>query len=133
MSFLLDTNIASAHLRLPRGLSHRFVQHSGGLLISAPSVAELYVWANRASDPEPRLSAIEQLLRYEVALLPFDLPSARTFGTLKRRLQQRGTAVHDIDLLIASAALAHDLTLVTHNTKHFSSVPALRLEDWLAG
>ena len=30
MSFLLDTNILSAHLRRPAGLVHRFVQHSGG-------------------------------------------------------------------------------------------------------
>ena len=29
MSFLLDTNICSAHLKRPAGLMHRFVQHSG--------------------------------------------------------------------------------------------------------
>jgi tRNA(fMet)-specific endonuclease VapC len=36
-----------------------------------------------------------------------------------------------MDLLIASVALAHDLTLVTHNTGHFQEMPGLRLEDWL--
>ncbi len=34
--------------------------------------------------------------------------------------------------MIASVALAHDLTLVTHNLKHFSEIPGLRVEDWLA-
>ena len=34
--------------------------------------------------------------------------------------------------MIASVALVHDLTLVTHNTCDFRHVPDLRLEDWLA-
>jgi tRNA(fMet)-specific endonuclease VapC len=29
-------------------------------------------------------------------------------------------------------ALAHDLVLVTHNTREFARVPGLRLEDWEA-
>jgi hypothetical protein len=39
VSFLLDTNILSAHLRRPAGLAHRFFQHSGGLYTSAVSLA----------------------------------------------------------------------------------------------
>ncbi len=33
MSFLLDTNICSAHFRRPAGLSHQFIQYSGRLFI----------------------------------------------------------------------------------------------------
>jgi len=36
------------------------------------------------------------------------------------------------DLLIASIALAYDLTLVTHNAAELSRVSRLRLEDWVA-
>jgi hypothetical protein len=32
--------------------------------------------------------------------------------------------------LAASIALAHDLTLVTHNAEEFSRVTRLRVEDW---
>lgn len=42
MSYLLDTNILSAHLRRPSGLQHRFVQHSGRLYTSSVALAELY-------------------------------------------------------------------------------------------
>jgi predicted nucleic acid-binding protein len=35
MSFLLDTNILSAHLRRPSGLAHRFFQYSGQLYRSS--------------------------------------------------------------------------------------------------
>jgi hypothetical protein len=33
--------------------------------------------------------------------------------------------------MIASIALVHDLTMVTHNTADFQSIPGLRLADWL--
>ena len=39
MSFLLDTNILSEHLRRPSGLVHRFVQHSGRLYTSSVYMA----------------------------------------------------------------------------------------------
>jgi predicted nucleic acid-binding protein len=41
MSFLVDTDTCSAHLKRPSGLMHRFVQHSGGLDIAAIVLGEL--------------------------------------------------------------------------------------------
>jgi tRNA(fMet)-specific endonuclease VapC len=35
-------------------------------------------------------------------------------------------------MMIAAIALAHELTLVTHNTREFSRVPGLKLADWQA-
>ncbi len=37
---------------------------------------------------------------------------------------------HSDDLQIAAIALAHNLILVTHNTREFSRIPELQLEDW---
>jgi predicted nucleic acid-binding protein len=34
------------------------------------------------------------------------------------------------DLLIAAIALAHGLTLITHNSVEFARVPGLQWEDW---
>ncbi len=34
------------------------------------------------------------------------------------------------DLQIASIAIANGGTLVTHNTREFSRIPGLNLEDW---
>jgi tRNA(fMet)-specific endonuclease VapC len=39
--------------------------------------------------------------------------------------------VSRMDLMIASVALVHNLTLVTHNTADYQSIPGLRLDDWL--
>jgi predicted nucleic acid-binding protein len=33
--------------------------------------------------------------------------------------------------LDTNIAVAHDATLVSHNTKHYANIPNLRLEDWL--
>ena len=131
MSFLLDTNIVSAHLKRPRGLIQRFIQHSGLLYISTVSLAELYVWVNQASDTETRVRAVDRMLQHEVRALPFDETCAQRFGRSRFTLRRVGVTVNAVDLLIASGALAYDMTLVTNNTKHFESIPGLRLEDWL--
>ena len=62
MSFLLDTNILSAHLRRPAGLAHRFFQHSGRLYTSGVSLAELYDWVNGRRDPDPLRASVQKLL-----------------------------------------------------------------------
>ena len=53
------------------------------------------------------------------------------FGRLDGTLGRRGLVVPAVDLMIASVALVHDLTLVTHNVTDFRFVPNLRIEDWL--
>ena len=132
MSFLLDTNICSAHLRRPSGLSHRFVQHSGRLFIPTIVAAELYTWAYKQDDPTKILAAIKALLEHEVQVLPYDEKCAIEFGKINGALLRQGTTVSPVDLLIASVARVHDLTLVTNNVADFSAIPDLRIVDWLA-
>ena len=38
--------------------------------------------------------------------------------------------IDDFDLLIGASALTHNMTLVTHNAKHFARIPNLTMEDW---
>ena len=76
--------------------------------------------------------AIGALLQREVEVLVYDAACAEVFGAVRGGLLRRGQDVPVPDLLIASVALAHDLTLVTHNTADFAAIPGLRLEDWLA-
>jgi len=94
-------------------------------------MAELYTWAYLQDDPTKILAAIETLLRHDVKVLPFDEDCARVFGKLNGKLRRQGITISPVDLLIASVAHAHDLTLVTHNLSDFSSIPDLRVVDWL--
>jgi tRNA(fMet)-specific endonuclease VapC len=131
MSFLLDTNTISDHLKRPSASFHRFVQHSGRLAVPTIVLGELYTWAYGRSDPSMILGPLEDLAA-QLEILPFDVESARSFGKLRVLLSRGGVTVDPVDLMIASMALVHDLTLVTDNTRHFVHVPDLRLVNWLA-
>ncbi len=117
MSFLLDTDTCSAHLKRPSGLMHRFMQHSGGLYIPTVVLAELYTWAYHRQNPNSIILQIENDLLSDVGVLDFDSDCAKEFGRIRGLLLQQGVSVSRMDLLIASVALVHNLTMVTHNTK----------------
>ena len=131
MSFLLDTNICSEHLRKPAGLSHRFIQHAGRLSIPTIVLGELLAWAYRRPNPDVLLRLIEEL-QADIHVLPYDEACAQQFGRLRGALIRQGTSVSTVDLMIASVAIVHDLTVVTHNTADFQRIPGIRLADWLA-
>src|SRR5207302_1323483 len=62
--------------------------------------------------------------------LPFDDACAVKCAEIRRALERKGEMIGPHDLQIAAVALRHNLTLVTHNTREFSRIAALRLEDW---
>jgi len=131
VSFLLDTDTCSAHIKQRGGLSHRFVQHGGRLHVSVISAGELFTWTFRANAPRRRLQAVSSLIR-DVQVLDVTLDVTRKFGEIRANLLDRGQATPDLDLLIAATALVHDLTLVTHNVQDFVAIPKLRIVDWIS-
>ncbi len=130
MSFLIDTDICSAHLRNTAGMVSRFTQHMGRLFISTVSLAELYAWASRRNSPPRHLDGLMAMLS-DMTILDVDHEVARRFGQLRGSMLDRGQVVPGMDLLIAATALVHGLVMVTHNAKHFSDIPGLTVEDWL--
>lgn len=130
MNFLIDTDICSAHLRRPAKLAHRFIQYTGQIAISAVILGELYSGAFKHSQANRLVGLISDLLQ-EVHIIDFDAACAKQFGQVRGTLLQQGIAVPTADLMIASAALVHNPTLVTHNTADFQNIPGLRLDDWL--
>jgi tRNA(fMet)-specific endonuclease VapC len=130
VSFLLDTNICSAHVRRPGGLAHRLFQYGGRLYVSTIVLAELYTWVYDRPDPTRMLRAINDLVA-DLIVLPFDEVCAERFGMTRALLKAKGITVNPVDLQIACVALTHDLTLVTNNTAHFNRIAGLRIEDWL--
>jgi tRNA(fMet)-specific endonuclease VapC len=130
VNFPLDTDTCSAHMRRPAKLAHRFIQYTGQLAISSVTLAELYSGAYKHSQTSRLLALIADLLQ-EVQVLDFGRACAEKFGQVRGALLQQGIAVPTADLMIASAALVHNLTLVTHNAADFQNIPGLRLDDWL--
>jgi tRNA(fMet)-specific endonuclease VapC len=131
LSFLLDTNICSAAIKDPTRLFFRFQQHAGRLFMSPIVLAELYDWAYGSRVPDRLLEAIDQFLD-DFVVLQFAPTCAEQCGKLRSSLRRLGITIPPLDLLIASTALVHGLTLVTHNTRDFAPVPGLTVVDWLA-
>lgn len=131
MSFLVDTDHVSAHLRSRRPATAKFMQYAGRLNVSAVTLAELKTWIYRASTPDKLREGFAQLVP-DLVSLPVDDAVAEVFGQLGASFRDRGVTLPTPDLLIAATALVHDLTLVTGNTRHFAGIPDLRMENWLA-
>ena len=130
MSFLLDTDICSAHLKQNQLVTSRFMQHLGRLSVSAITVGELYTWAFRAS-ASPKLIQIVVDLFNDVDILEVTHDVAHQFGRLRAAQLDAGQPKPLMDMMIAATALAHGLTLVTHNTQDFANIPGLTVVDWL--
>lgn len=106
MSFLIDTDICSAHLKQRGGLTHRFIQHMGRLHVSAVTVGELFTWVSRKRTAATRAADL-QLLLSDVVVLDVDLRIGRRFGQVRASLLDAGQAAPEMDLLIAATALEH--------------------------
>ncbi len=132
-AYLLDTNICVLLLKSRSAV----VEHvrrvgSANCFVSEIAVAELLFGVEKgvekADNPEEVRRGTDAFLS-SLQVLPIG-PALRIYATEKRRLQLLGQGIDDFDTLIAATALAHDLTMVTNNTKHFNRFPALSLEDW---
>jgi len=134
--YLLDSDILIALLRdkgdttglrskaLERGLDNCYV--------SAISIAEMYSGAYRMQS-ERGLHELE-FVKSIFQILPFGtegLKDAELSGEIKAILSRSGLPLDDMDLLIGATAIANDLIMVTHNIRHFSRIPKLKIEDWL--
>ena len=64
-------------------------------------------------------------------VLPFESPADEFYGRLRVELEAPGKPIGSNDLLIAAHALSVGHILVTDNTREFSRVRSLKVENWL--
>ena len=99
--------------------------------ISIPSIAlyELEVGIAKSKNPKKRREQLEALIS-RIKISSFGVKEAEMAATIRAALESKGTPIGPYDTLIAGTALSTNATLVTHNTKEFSRVNDLTLEDW---
>jgi tRNA(fMet)-specific endonuclease VapC len=132
MKYMLDTNICIAIIRnRPADAIKKLTSHRpGDVGISVITVAELVHGAQKSSQAENNMAALDQfLLPLEVA--DFDQGAAITYGQVRTDLEKKGMPIGSMDMLIAAHALSLAAVLVTNNTEEFQRVPKLKIEDWL--
>ena len=131
LKYLLDTNVCINYLNFPNSRVGQRVQSTPAREIAVCSVvkAELFYGSKKSKNPTLNLAKQMKFLN-QFQSLPFDDDSALFFGEIRAELAVKGTPIGPYDLQIAAIALANNLILVTHNTKEFSRISNLEIEDW---
>ena len=129
MRYLLDTNTLIAILNdVQSGPSVRLRRHEpADVATNSIVLHELYFGAFKSGRPVQNVARLDSL---QFRVLSFDLEDARSAGEVRAILQRAGTPIGPYDVLIAGQARARDLILVTNNSREFSRVDGLRIEDW---
>lgn len=133
MHYLLDTNAWIVYLKGRQTSVRSRLEETPRDQITTCSVvwAELLHGARKYEIPADRRERVEKLLG-PLENFDFDLAAARRYADTRDALEKAGMLIGLNDLLIASIALANDLTVVTNNTAEFNRIPGPRVEDWSA-
>ena len=128
--YLLDTNIASYVIKgnVPHVREHLVRVPIADVGISVVTEAELRFGVERIPTASHLQSAVEEFLLH-VEILPWHSAAARRYAKLRSTLEDSGTPMGNMDMMIAAHALAEDVILVTHD-RVFQRVKHLKVEDW---
>ena len=132
MSYVLGTDTCIYIIkRRPKGVVERFenkidVRDVG---VSGITVAELRYGAEKSGFGERNLRALDLFIS-SLNVYPFGEVVTPVYAQLRATLERQGTPIGPLDTLIAAHALSLEATLVTNNTREFSRVPELLVENW---
>lgn len=131
MKYFLDTNIIIYALngKYPAILSHFQKIPSMSIVIPSIVLAEIEYGARKSVDYDKTISlynAFTSTFESE----DFSSKAAIEYGMIRASLEKSGKVIGANDMLIAATVLAEGGTLVTHNTKEFSRINSLSIEDW---
>ena len=130
MGRTLDTNICSYILRRhPAEMIEHFSRLDRDTLwLSVIVVAELRYGARRLRSA--RFSAAIEAWIADFIVLDWSPTAASQYAEIRARLQEAGTPIGNMDLMIAAHALAEDSVVVTNNAREFQRVAGLAVDVW---
>jgi tRNA(fMet)-specific endonuclease VapC len=131
MKYLLDTNTCIRYLtgRSQSVLDKIDSTLQTDMVLCSIVKFELRFGALKSNAVDKTLAQQERFFARFLSL-PFDDKAQIYASKIRADLTKLGTPIGPYDLLIASIALANDVILVTHNTREFSRVNDLKIEDW---
>lgn len=111
-------------------VKQRFHQHHPNKLYLCDVVlSELYYGAFKSQRSVTNVALIDALVT-QFPSFGFDAKAAKFCGEIRVDLERKGLLIGSYDIQIAATALANNCVLVTHNTREFSRVEGLQIEDW---
>lgn len=131
MKYMLDTNICIYAIKHKPESVFFHLQNiePEDMCISSVTYAELVYGVEKSRSPEKNRLALSLLLS-NIAIMSFDSLAADEYGKIRAVLEKNGTPIGPLDMMIAGHARALGCTVVTNNTKEFSRVNGLNIENW---
>lgn len=132
MRYMLDTNICIYSIKhKPESVFRKLQEHDPSeICISSVTYAELVHGVEKSQAVEKNRLALVLLLA-NIEILDFDALAAEAYGKIRADLEKGGTPIGPLDMMIAGHAKSLDYCIVTNNTKEFSRVRGLKLENWV--
>jgi tRNA(fMet)-specific endonuclease VapC len=130
--YLWVTHIISHLIRNPQGtiLEHLESIDPDTVCTSIVVASEIEFGLNKNASEKMNKQA--HLILSMMYILPPETPVDKHYGDIRAYLHQRGMPIGGNDLFIAAHSRALGLILVTVNTREFSGVPGLTIENWLS-
>lgn len=134
MRYMLDTNTLVYVLNARphhQAVIERFRRENPrDMVVSSITLAELQFGIEKSGRRDATRQTLRRVLE-ALNVIPFEEKAAERYGTVRALLEAGGQPIGPLDTLIAAHAMSLDLTLVTHNTREFSRVPGLRVDNWV--
>ena len=128
---LLDTNICIYIINAkPAEVLARFHRYRLGEIGLSSVVAAELAYGVAKSGSERNRRALEMFLA-PLEIMPFDENAIWAYGEIRADLECRGLSIGSLDTMIAAHALSINAVLVTNNTREFSRVKGLQLDNWV--
>jgi tRNA(fMet)-specific endonuclease VapC len=132
MLYMLDTDIASYLIKgkSPQVDEKLAKHHPSSICISAITKAEI-LYGLKSLSSENRLHLVAQEFFKLIRVLPWTEDAANWYATIRHQLKNTGQPIGEMDMMIASHALALGTQLVTNNLRHYERINApLILVNW---
>jgi tRNA(fMet)-specific endonuclease VapC len=130
---VLDTDTLSAIMRQEAtalSQAHAYLSSYSQLTVSIITRFEILRGLN-AKNATSQLVAFDVMCQSMEVLPLTDTVVVRAAG-IYGKLHQTGQLIGDADILIAAICLDNGCEIVTNNTSHFSRIPGLVVQNWLA-
>ena len=131
MQFLLDTCTISDFVKRDLGTLTEIKNHPPHeLAISVLTLMEIEYGLILNPAKAKKLRPIFVDFFNLISIIPFNQEESDCAARIRAALKQAGTPIGSYDLLIGATAVCHNLTLVTANTREFSRIEGLTVENW---
>jgi len=132
MKLMLDTNICIYIIKQkPVAVLKRFLEYQvGDIGISSITLSELRYGVAKSTRQEKNAKALDEFIT-PLEVVSFAEEAAHVYGEIRAALENAGTPIGAMDMLIAAHAVSLGIPLVTNNTREFVRITSLNVIDWI--